>query len=275
MLVNMRLERVRSWFWSLNKFDSVVALLIVSIVLLLFFRLPVYKHFRGIHFNGTMQYLIITGIGIALVIALGVPTNSYFGKPHLRGVGLLALVIAGASIALTVSSGYMIHQPLRFKIAGIIFLLAIGFSEEFIDRILIFGSLRRFGLRFGVIVSSLIFGLTHLNVYLPNWDTSEAIYHVCSATGFGLLACGILLATRSYWIVAIFHGLSDWTIIFDGKTNLTEGPDYSPSVLESIRWGFESFFLEYGLMGLFLLYCVRGKWPKWVIRLAVKWKLVE
>ena len=270
----MSIERVRSWYWSLSKFESIVVMLIISISLLLFFRLPEYKHFRGIYFNGTFQYALIAIVGAFLLYVVRPPTLSYFGFPRLKGSSLLAIVMASGYAVLAITGGYNIQQPLRFKIAGVIYLLAIGFSEELIDRVLIFGSLRRFGTRFAVITSSVIFGLTHLNVYLPNWDLSEAIYHVLSATGFGLLACGIFLATRNFWMVGIFHALADWTVVFEGKVS-TSGDDYSPSIIESLRWGAESFFLEYGLMGLILLYVLRGKWPKWLIRLAIRWKLVE
>lgn len=270
----MTLKRVRSWYWSLGKFDAIVVMLIISISLLLFFRLPEYKHFRGIYFNGILQYALIALAGLILIFLLKPPTISYFGLPRLKGSGLFAILIAAGYIALSINAGYMIQQPLRFKIAGAIYLLAIGFTEELIDRILIFGSLRRFGLRFAVIASSVIFGLTHINVYLPYWDSSEAFYHVMSATGFGLLACGILLATKSFWLVAIFHALADWSVVFEGKPS-SVGDDYSPSIFETLWWGVESFFIEYGLMGLILLYVVRGKWPRWAIRLAIRWKLVE
>ena len=270
----MKVERVRNWSWSLGKFDSIVLMVILSISLLLFFRLPEFKHFRGIYFNETFQYALIAIVGIILLAVLRPPTLAYFGFPRLKGSALLAIAIASGYAALAITGGYNIQQPLRFKIAGVVYLLAIGFSEELIDRVLIFGFLRRFGLRFAVITSSIIFGLTHLNVYLPNWDLSEAIYHVMSATGFGLLACGIFLATRSFWVVGIFHALADWSVVFEGKVSTT-GEDYSPSIAESLRWGAEAFFLEYGLMGLILLYVVRGKWPRWLIRLAIRWKLVE
>jgi membrane protease YdiL (CAAX protease family) len=273
-LLGMSIERIRVWYWSLGKFDAIVALLITSISSLLLFRLPLITHYKGIYFNEIFQYVLTIVLAAALIAIVRPPTLRFFGRPRFNWVSIFALAIAGMFIALNISDGYNIHQPLRFKVAGIIFLLTIGLSEELLDRILIFGTLQRFGMRYAVIVSSLIFGLTHLNVYLPNWHGWQAFTHVCSATGFGLLACGILLATRSYWVVVIFHALADWTVVFDGATN---EPDhkYTPGILEGLRWGAESFFLEYGLFGLILLFAVRGKWPRWVIWLAIKWKLVE
>lgn len=273
-LAGMKLERVRNWFWSLGKFDSLVALLIVTVLSMLLFRLPMITHYRGIYFNEILQYGLIILVGIFLIAMLRPPTIALFGRPRIRWVGLFAIVIAGVMVTDAISNGYIIQQPLRVKIAGTLFLLTIGLGEELMDRVLIFGTLQRFGTTFAVIASSVIFGLTHINVYLPEWDGWSAYCHVMSATGFGLLACGIYLATRSFWVVAIFHALVDWTVVFD-KLHTYGGEEYSPGILEGLRWGVEDFAFEYGLLGLILLCVLRGRWPKWILWLAVKSKLVE
>ena len=270
----MNVGRVRSWYWSLGKFDSVVALLIVAILGLLLFRIPEFSHFKGIYFNETLQYTLMALVGFVAVFILRPPTFGYFGWPRISWVSGIFIVIAIGIAIFDMSGGYNIKQPLRVKIAGVITLLSIGLAEEMINRVLIFGALQHFGTRFAVITSSLIFGLMHINVYLPEWSTWDVYWHVMMATGFGLLACAIFIATRSYWVVVIFHALSDWTVVFD-KKNTFGGEDYSPGILEGLWWGVENFAIEYGLLGLLLLYMLRGRWPKWVIRLAIKWKLIE
>jgi hypothetical protein len=86
--------------------------------------------------------------------------------------------------------------------------------------------------------------------------------------------CAILIATRSYWLVLVFHALSDWTVVFD-KKNTFGGEDYSPGILEGLWWGVSDFMIRGGILGLFFLWLMRGRWPKWVLRLAIRWKLVE
>lgn len=274
MLSGMALERVRSWFWSLGKFDSVVALLIVAITGLLIFRIPEVTYFKGIYFNETLQYALITVVGFIAVYILRPPTFSYFGWPKISWMSGFFILLAIAIAIFDMSGGYNIKQPLRVKIAGVITLLAIGFAEEMMSRVLIFGSLQRFGRTFAVLTSSIIFGLMHINVYLPEWSAWDAYWHVMMATGFGLLICAIFIATRSYWVVVLFHALSDWTVVFD-KKNTFGGEDYSPGILEGLWWGIENFAIEYGFLGLVLLYILRGRWPKFVMRLAIRWKLVE
>lgn len=272
--MGMSIERVRGWYWSLGKFDAIVALLIITVASLLLFRIPNFTHFKGIYFNETLQYSLIAIVGLICVVVLKPPTITYLGWPKVSWMSGFFIVIALAFAACDMSVGYDIKQPLRVKIAGVITILAIGLGEEMISRVLIFGSLQRFGTRFAVIASSVIFGLMHINVYLPDWSTWDAYWHVMMATGFGLMTCAIFIATRSYWVVVIFHALSDWTVIFD-KLNNQGGEDYSPGILEGLWWGVESFAIEYGIVGLILLFLLRGKWPRWVIWLAIKWKLVE
>jgi membrane protease YdiL (CAAX protease family) len=274
MLLRMWVGRIRSWFWSLGKFDSVVALLIISVSALLLFRIPEVTYFKGIYFNETLQYSLVALVGFICVVILRPPSFSYFGWPKISWMSGFFIAIAIAIAIFDMSGGYNIKQPLRVKIAGVVTLMAIGLAEEMINRVLIFGALQRFGIRFAALVSSVIFGLMHINVYLPEWSSWDVYWHVMMATGFGLLTCAIFIATRSYWVVVIFHALSDWTVVFD-KKNTFGGDDYSPGILEGLRWGVESFAIEYGLLGLALLYILRGRWPKWVIRLAVKLKLVE
>ncbi len=270
----MSIERVRSWYWSLGKFDSLVVLLIITVSSLLLFRLPEITYFKGIYFNETLQDSLIAIVGLICVLVVKPPTISYFGWPRLKWLGGFAFALAAIWCVYEISGGYDIKQPLRVKIAGVITLLSIGLAEEMISRVLIFGTLLRFGTRFAVLVSSLLFGLMHINVYLPDWSAWDAYWHVMSASGFGIFVCALFIATRSYWVVVIFHALADWTVVFD-KLNTYGGEDYSPGILEGLSWGVEDFFSPLCWMGLMILFFLRGKWPNWAIRLAIKWKLVE
>ena len=247
---------------------------ILSISALLLFRIPEITHYKGIYFNESFQYFLVTLFGLICVLILRPPTISYFGWPRLKWMGAFTFLVAAGWAGAVMSDGFVIAQPLRVKIAGIIFILFIGLGEEMIARVLIFGSLQRFGTLFAVAASSVFFGLSHINVYLPDWDIWAAYWHVMSTTGFALFVCALFIATRSYWVVAIFHALVDWGVVFE-KMNTTGGEDYSPGILEGLWWGVEDFFMNFGFFGLFCLWILRGRWPKWSLRLAIKWKLVD
>jgi membrane protease YdiL (CAAX protease family) len=269
----MAITRIRTWYYSLTKLETVMALTIITIAGLLLFRLPEVTYFKGIYFNEIFQDLLIGLLGLTCVLVLKPPTVDTFKWPKISWLGAFVFALAIGWVALEISYGYMIKQPLRVKVAGVIYLLTIGFSEELISRVLIFGSLRRFGMRFAALTSSAIFGLMHLNVYLPEWSGWSAYWHVMSASGFGLFSCALLIATRSFWIFAIFHALSDWTVVFDMKHTVNDSS--TPRILEGIWWGIENLFMPLGFMGLVIFYVLRGRWPKWAIRLAIRWKLVE
>ena len=269
----MSIERVRSWYWSLTKFETILALLIVAVSTLLLFRLPENTYYKGIYFNDTFQDCLIALVGLTCVLLVRPPTITYFGWPRIKWLGAVALTFAVLWSALEIWVGYDIKQPMRVKIAGVISLLAIGLAEEMISRVLIFGTLLRFGTRFAVLTSSLIFGLMHINVYLPDWSTWDAYWHVMSATGFGLCVCALFMVTKSYWVVVIFHAIADWSIIFDTAEPASDS--YSPGIFEGLWWGIDDFLSPECVMGVVILLILRGKWPKWLIRVAIKWKLVE
>lgn len=269
----MSIERVRTWYWSLTKFETMLALLIVTVSTLLLFRLPAITYYKGIYFNDTFQDCLIALVGLICVLLVRPPTITYFGWPRIKALSIFAISFALLCCALEIWLGYDIKQPLRVKIAAVISLLSIGLAEEMISRVLIFGSLLRFGTRFAVLTSSLIFGLMHLNVYLPDWSSWDAYWHVMSATGFGLSVCALLMATKSYWVVVIFHAIADWSIIFD--TAEPANDSYSPGIFEGLWWGIDNFLSPECGVGVLILLVLRGKWPKWLIRVAIKWKLVE
>ncbi len=170
----MSVERIRSWFWSLSKLDTLLALSIVTVVALLLFRLPLINHYQGIYFNESLQYLFIAILGLICVVILKPTTISYFGWPRISWINGFTILAAIGIVAISIDSGYMIQQPLRVMVAGVIYILMIGFGEEMISRVLIFGTLQRFGIRFAVLTSSFMFGLMHINVYLPDWSAWEA-----------------------------------------------------------------------------------------------------
>jgi hypothetical protein len=76
----------------------------------------------------------------------------------------------------------------------------------------------------------------------------------------------------------IFHALSDWFIVFE-KVIKDEGGlsglgDYLPNTLWENLVNPLSEFLIYGPVILFLARVNRGGWPKWMEKIALRWKLV-
>jgi hypothetical protein len=116
----------------------------------------------------------------------------------------------------------------------------------------------------------------HINRYWgSDWDPWLAYWHVVETFGFAVFACALMILTRSIWLVVIFHGLIDWSIVFDEYVP----PDPNEVAWEPSMWdGLTSPLFNLGIF-LFLAWLLfkieKGTVPKWVKRLALKWKLVE
>jgi hypothetical protein len=83
-----------------------------------------------------------------------------------------------------------------------------------------------------------------------------------------------MIMTRSIWVAVIFHALTDWHIVFEKVFEDSGFDEYAPYALwENLVYPL-SEFLIYGPVILFLARVNRGGWPRWIEKLAIRWKLV-
>ena len=246
-----------------------------AIVLALYRVLPTWLVSDERYVNSIIIYIVISVLFLVIVYLKGVDSLEYFRRPRLGAASITAMVIAVMFVLPEFFSGQNEMKPWGYAIPGVIFLLGIGISEEIVSRGLIFGMLRKYGERKAIVFSSVTFGLMHINVYVgPQWDFWTAYSHVISAGCWGFLACSIMIATRSIWFVAIFHAITDWSIVF-GIDSSSEDAGAVPvnSFFDNLTlpW-FDLLF--YVPLGLFILRVNRGGWPKWIEKIALRWKLV-
>jgi membrane protease YdiL (CAAX protease family) len=134
---------------------------------------------------------------------------------------------------------------------------------------------------FAVIVSSVIFGLMHLNRYLgDDWDPVNAYWHCLSATGFGFLAAAVMIATRSILTAIALHAFIDWSVVFE-KPVKDDGSDYVSHfdpLWQTIKDSFAiialNVFLGLLVLGVYRLAQVR-RIPKFIQPLLLRFKLIE
>ena len=226
--------------------------------------------------NATVSYVTLGLIFYLAIYLLGLDSLEYFGLPRVHFKTVLALVIASLFMLLAVSFPHKAHLAPGMAFRGIIFLLSLGFGEEMVSRGLIFGIMRKFGQGRAIFVSSMFFGLMHLNLYRgPNWDPWRAYWHVMDAFAFGVFACVLMIVTRSIWIAVLFHAISDWSIVFEKvRTDTSDTEQWNPSLWEGLTSGFFNSVMFIGA-AMLLLRINRGGVPKWIVRVALKWKLVE
>ena len=226
--------------------------------------------------DSTFGYVVMGLIYYLAIYFLGLQSLEYFRLPRIHFKTLLALLVASFFVILDITNSDNVHLKPWVTVRGIGYLLAIGFGEEMFSRGFTYGVLRRFGNVSAIFISSALFGLLHLNLYVgANWDTWLAYSHVMTAFSFGVFTCALMIVTRSIWVAVIFHALCDWSIVFD-KALVDTGDEgkWHPGLWEGLSLPLFKVFLFCGL-ALVLLWIDRGSVPAWMYRLMLKWKLVK
>jgi hypothetical protein len=84
-----------------------------------------------------------------------------------------------------------------------------------------------------------------------------------------------MIMTRSIWVSVILHTFSNWFIVFEKVIEeeiWTESyPPYS--LFDNLALPLMEFLI-FGPIILFLARVNRGGWPKWMEKIAIRWKLV-
>jgi membrane protease YdiL (CAAX protease family) len=230
------------------------------------------------------QASILSYVGIALgslllMILVGSQSFEYFRFPRIHFRTFVVILLLAPLILKYVTGDDIETKKLSIAIPGVMFLLMIGVGEEFFSRGFVFGVFRKYGQWRAIWASSFLFGLLHLNLYIgADWDPWQAYAHVWSTFSFGVLACAVMITTRSIWMSIILHALLDWGVVF---TNVPLGTRYPDWQMDSLWEGFTyPLFDSLGMIffSWILLRINRGgapRIPRWAKWLAIKFKLVH
>jgi membrane protease YdiL (CAAX protease family) len=168
------------------------------------------------------------------------------------GIGLLvgAGLYAACELILMALGIYRIDglNPLRFMIPAIAMALSSGVYEELLFRGVLFRSVEKwFGSWAAMVVSSLVFGLTHL--MNPSGTIEGALFIAVEA---GILLAAAFMLTRRLWMSMGFHVAWNYTqsAIFssivsgnDASQGLVRSTIEGPDFLTGGRFGVESSVL--------------------------------
>jgi membrane protease YdiL (CAAX protease family) len=162
-------------------------------------------------------------LALAIVLRLGWRRGCGFVVPPLRPgllVGLVPaclLVVAGVGIAFR---GFPSAQA-GFVPTLLFGQFMIGFNEETASRgILLHGLERLRSRRFALILSSVLFGVTHLAGLAFGLPLGESLNRVLGASILGLMLGVVRLRTGSIWFPIAIHGL--WNFAFLGALTIPE-----------------------------------------------------
>jgi membrane protease YdiL (CAAX protease family) len=189
---------------------------IVSILVLRVFPDSIFSEVA--YLNSILAFVLLGIFGFALILTFKIQVLDFFRMPVRTKASLVSISVATFLVIPPILLGETEDRFLGLSALGLLFILSVGFGEEVFNRGFVYGYLERHGQYFGLIWSSVIFGMLHLNRYLgSNWDGWRAYSHVLSASAIGLFMCVLMMVTKSIWISIIFHALANWHLAFKGR----------------------------------------------------------
>lgn len=241
----------------MKKLADLIAVTCFSVAALTSFHL-IPELFPNDDLNSIIQYGVMAGAFIYFIWAYELPTMQYFRLPALSVPSFFGLLVAVfySYSGISGSDGYTL--PLLPTITGIFYLYTLGLGEEVVSRGFVFGVFTKHGTALALVVSSITFGLMHLNLYLGEyWNPVEAYWHVLGASSFGFMAAAVMLATKSILPPIILHALYDWPVIFSAPPE--DNPSDYISKFDPLWQTIKDSFAHIGpdmAFGLFLLFVI-------------------
>lgn len=138
---------------------------------------------------------------------------SAFGFHGLTKAGLekvLFFLPVIAIEAVPLFAGFRADNDFKYILAVLACTLCVGFAEELYFRGFVLNALKVKGTQFSIIVSSVIFGLTHLINIAGGAGMAETILQIFFAFFFGFVCAEVLMITGSILPVMIWHALHDF-----------------------------------------------------------------
>ena len=119
--------------------------------------------------------------------------------------------------------GVAVTLSVRETLFGICNMLGVGFLEELLFRGFLFRAVSQRGVRRGVVISSLSFGLGHVvNLFNGRGMTlADNLWQIGSAIAFGFLFVMLFYRGGSLWPCVLTHAAFNIADIFSGATDAT------------------------------------------------------
>ena len=228
---------------------------IVSILVLRVFPDSIFSEVT--YLNSILAFVLLGIFGFALILIFKIQVLDFFRMPVRTKASLVSIGVAAFLVIPPILLGETEDRFIGLSALGLLFILAVGFGEEVFNRGFVYGYLERHGQYFGLIWSSAIFGLLHLNRYLgSNWDGWRAYSHVLSASAIGLFMCSLMIVTKSIWTSIIFHALANWQLAFKSRRE-NDAETFGQNLLENLLDPFWTV-LFYSTFALIILWLHSG-----------------
>lgn len=181
------------------------------------------------------QLVISEGILACLVlIVMLIFKNSYVFTQEKEKLstslfyGLYFIIVAVFMLLCGIVSGICNVPTIINLLVGCLF---VGICEEFLCRGWLLNEfLERYGdtktgVWYSIIISGIIFGLTHISNFFGGQDLLSTINQVISAASIGIIFGTIYYKTKNIWSVVLLHGFWDFSLFLMDASPLLENTE--------------------------------------------------
>ena len=137
------------------------------------------------------------------------------------------------------AAGLWAHRIM--PISAMVLTLQVGFlligvsMEEIIYRGVILEALRRYGLLWQIALSSMLFGLSHVdNLFLPGSDPVGVWYQIFEAILIGVLFASARLRMNTIWPVLVIHAVYDFMLVLAFGHALPVAPTLAGFIVDTL-----------------------------------------
>ena len=226
-----------------------IAAAFIAVVLIDLLLLGIGRFFALFPQTLLTEYLkesILILVPIALVFFFGFSRTFKKGSISRGLLCFLPLIIAnllalGIFFSNNLGNPEAIWKPWHLIIYGLFTVVGIGIREECVYRAVIQNIIAKKhansvkGIWLTVIVSSIIFGLTHLSNLLFGMNPFAVLSQVTTATCLGFLFSAVYLRNGSIWVLMLVHTLVDTASL--AKSVFLDSTDMEIANQLSFSWG--------------------------------------
>lgn len=225
-------DRHPYWFIAAIEFVVVFVYLVAGTV-------AHFAHLSNLGLYGTAQVGLLI-VASTLLTAMGWWRAVGFRRPD-DWSDLRYFIIPLLPLAINLIPGLEVTS-LRHLAVVLAIALMVGFVEEVFFRGLMLNALKARGLWRAVIITSLLFGLTHAMNMLAGKSVIDDVSQIFYATAIGFAYAALVLKKGIVWPLVLAHFLIDFT-------NFIQRPGfvYSPGWALAITLGIGFIFTGYGV----------------------------
>lgn len=174
----------------------------------------------SLYLNGV--FVLASILTALLYIKLSGANFSVFGLKGIEGKSsgqVLYYIPAIIIEVLGLTVGFR-QLNISYIIAAFFFTLLVGIAEELYFRGIIIKVLKKNGTLYTIIVSSVIFGVTHIGNLAGSANIILTLIQIVFAFTFGLVFAEIFILTKSLLPVILWHFLHDFLGYIETETNI-------------------------------------------------------